>query len=78
MWFMWLFCRDAQFPKIFGRIARNCGNSAFPQSFDNRILGEITLFYAVKVILNSGYKILLLGINKLLKPSWQLAWAEST
>ena len=44
---VWKFCGKAQFPHSFGRIARNYAETAFPQNFDTRKLGEITVFFAV-------------------------------
>ena len=44
------FCGKAQFSQSFGRIANRqelWGNCAFPQNFQTRKLGEISVFYAV-------------------------------
>ena len=47
---LWKFCGKAQFPHSFGRFARNYAeNRAFPQNFLTMKLGEITVFYAVKI-----------------------------
>ena len=44
---VWKFCRSTQFPHSFGWIARNYAETAFPQNFHTRKLGEITVFFAV-------------------------------
>ena len=45
---VWKFCGKAQFPYSFGRFARNCAETAFPQNFHTSKSGEITVFFAVK------------------------------
>ena len=44
---VWKFCGKAQFSHSFGRFARNYAETAFPQNFITRKLGEIMVFYAV-------------------------------
>ena len=47
---LWKFCGKAQFPHSLGRIARKYAETAFPQNFRTKKLGEITVFYAMNVI----------------------------
>ena len=44
---VWKFRGKAQFPHSFRRIAWNYVETAFPQNFHTRKLGEITVFFAV-------------------------------
>ena len=40
---VWEFCGKAQFPHSFGQIPRNSAETAFPQNFQTRKLGEISV-----------------------------------
>ena len=53
---VWKFCGKAQFPHSFGRIPQNY-TGAFPQNSHTRKLGEITVFFAVPLVIIS-YKII--------------------
>ena len=46
---MWKFCGKAQFPQIFVRFPQNSTETVFAQNFHTRKLGEITVFYVVKI-----------------------------
>ena len=50
---VWKFCGKAQFPHSFGRMARNYAETAFLQNFHTMKLGEITVFYAVVILMKS-------------------------
>ena len=39
---------ETQFPQSFEICPKLCGNSAFPQNFHTKKLGEIMVIYAVK------------------------------
>ena len=47
---VWKFCGKAQFPHSFWAIRPKLGeNCPFPQNFHSMKLGEITVFYALKL-----------------------------
>ena len=46
---VWKFCGKTQFPHSFGRFVRNYSETAFPQNFHTRKLGEITVFFTVPI-----------------------------